>query len=295
MSTVIKAFDRGVMVGDALFVSVVSPYRRLFLRYSEIGNVTIPSDYEFVGVVFNVNHGTAKILHKTAISEKYALEYYSDGMATSDWYRRKNGGTTNYRGIMNVARGVAYWGPNGSTPSSNIPIQYSGNDIVSENAFWTSQYCADIRRKYADYEAYIKDNMMVMLPQHEGCFALPDSKTLQNTYGEQTNDNGDYKYPAFAYCKHIDHHGIGIAEGDWFLPNVWDGAELMRDDILAKVAATMSKCGGSAPNNSTPRWFAQRSGTNGAWFFYGDYGVLNGTGGVTYALAVQAVALLDVT
>ena len=294
MNTVIKAFDRGVMVGDALFVSVLSPYRRLFLRYSEIGNVTIPSDYEFVGVVFNVNRGTAKILHKTAISEKYALEYYSDGMQTSDWYRRKNGGTTNYRGIMNVARGVAYWGPNGSTPSSNIPIQYSGNDIVSENAFWTSQYCADIRSKYADYEAYIKDNMMVMVPQHEGCFALPDSKTLQNTYGEQTNDNGDYKYPAFAYCKHIDHHGVGVAEGDWFLPNVWDGAELMRDDILAKVAATMSKCGGSAPNNSTDRWFAQRYGTNSAWIFGGDSGVLI-ISYVTDDFTVQAVALLDVT
>ena len=294
MSTVIKAFDRGVMVGDALFVSVISPYRRMFLRYSELGNVTIPSDYEFVGVVFNVNRGTAKILHKTAISEKYALEYYSDGMATSDWYRRKNGGTTNYRGIMNVARGVAYWGSNGSTPSSNIPIQYSGNDIVSENAFWTSQYCVDIRRKYADYEAYIKDNMMVMLPQHDGCFALPDSKTLQNTYGEQTNDNGDYKYPAFAYCKHIDHHGVGIAVGDWFLPNVWDGAELMRDDILAKVAATMSKCGGSAPNDSTDRWFAQRCTQSHAFGFYGSYGELNNFI-VTYLFTVQAVALLNVT
>ena len=293
MNTVIKAFDRGVMVGDALFVSVLSPYRRVFLRYSDIGNVVIPSDYEFVGVVFNVNRGTAKILHKTAISEKYALEYYNDGMATSDWYRRKNGGTTNYRGIMNVARGVAYWGPNGSTPSSNIPIQYSGNDIVSENAFWTSQYCADIRRKYADYEAYIKDNMMVMLPQHVGCFALPDSKTLQNTYGEQTNDNGDYKYPAFAYCKHINHYGAGVAEGDWFLPNVWDGAELMRDDILAKVATTMSKCGGSAPNNSADRWFAQRYGQDVAFFFNGYYGELNGYY-VTYDLTVQAVALLDV-
>ena len=293
MSTVIKAFDRGVMVGDALFVSVVSPYRRLFLRYSELGNTTIPSDYEFVGVVFNVSHGTAKILHKTATSLKYALEQYNDGMAASEWYYRKNGGTTNYRGIMNMARGVAYWSTNGSTPSSNIPIQYSGNDIISENAFWTSQYCADLRRKYANYEAYIKDNMMVMLPQHDGCFALPDSKTLQNTYGDLMTGS-DYKYPAFHYCKHINHNSTGVAEGDWFLPNVWDGAELMRDDILAKVAATMSKCGGSAPNNSTTRWFAQRYTQYYAWFFYGNYGELN-YNNVTSSLTVQAVALLDVT
>ena len=79
----IKVFERGVMVGDAVFVSVVSPYRILFLRYSELGNVAIPSDYEFVGVVFNVNKGTAKILHKTAVNLKYALDYYSDGMAAT--------------------------------------------------------------------------------------------------------------------------------------------------------------------------------------------------------------------
>ena len=289
----IKVFERGVMVGDAVFISVLSPYRILFLRYSELGNVAIPSDYEFVGVVFNVNKGTAKILHKTAVSLKYALDYYSDGMATSDWYRRKNGGTTNYCGIMNVARGVAYWGPNGSTPSSNIPIQYSGNDIISENAFLTSQYCADLRRKYASYEAYIKDNMMVMLPQHEGCFALPDSLTLQNTYGDQMSGS-DYKYPAFHYCKHINHNYAGLGEGQWFLPNVWDGAELMRDDILAKVAATMSKCGGSAPNNSAHRWFAQRYNASYAWIFYGGGGALD-YGYVPYEFTVQAVALLDVT
>ena len=290
----IKVFERGVMVGDAVFVSVISPYRILFLRYSELGNVSIPDDYEFVGVVFNVNKGTAKILHKTAASMQYALDAYSDGMATSDWYRRKNGGTTNYRGIMNVARGVAYWGPNGSTPSSNIPIQYSGNDIINENAFLTSQYCADLRLKYSSYKAYIKDNMMVMLPQHEGCFALPDSLTLQNTYGDQTNDNGDYMYPAFQFCKQINHNYAGLGEGQWFLPNVWDGTELMRDDILAKVAATMSKCGGSAPNNSTNRWFAQRYTQIAAWSFYGSNGVLDGYY-VTYELTVQAVALLDVT
>ena len=288
----IKVFERGVMVGDAVFVSVLSPYRILFLRYSELGNVAIPSDYEFVGVVFNVNKGTAKILHKTAVGLKYALDYYSDGMATSDWYRRKNGGTTNYRGIMNVAHGIAYWGPNGSTPSSNIPIQYSGNDIISENAFLTSQYCADLRRKYASYEAYIKDNMMVMLPQHEGCFSLSDSLTLQNTYGDQMSGS-DYKYPAFHYCKHINHNYAGLGEGQWFLPNVWDGAELMRDDILAKVAATMSKCGGSAPNNSTHRWFAQRCNQYDAWIFYGDHGALYGSY-LPYEFTVQAVALLDV-
>ena len=290
---IIKLFERGPVVGDAVYIESGSAgsYPIRFFRYSEVVNGDVPSGYEFVGVIFNVNRGVAKILHKTAVSLKYALDYYSDGMATSDWYRRKNGGTTNYRGIMNVARGVAYWGTNGSNPSANIPVQYSGNDIINSNSFYYSDYCADLRKKYANYEAYIKDNMMVMLPQHEGCFALPDSKTLQATYGDLMSGS-DYKYPSFHYCKNLYFYPTQLAQGQWFLPNVWDGAELMRDDVLAKVAATMTACGGSAPNNSTDRWFAQRYNQSSAWFFYGHSGDL-GTSYVAYAFTVQAVALLE--
>ena len=290
---IIKLFERGPMVGDAVYIESGSAgsYPIRFFRYSEVVNGDVPNGYEFVGVIFNVNRGVAKILHKTAVSLKYALDYYSDGMAMSDWYRRKNGGTTNYRGIMNVARGVAYWGTNGSNPSANIPVQYSGNDIINSNSFYDSDYCIDLRKKYANYEAYIKDNMMVMLPQHEGCFELPDSKTLQATYGDLMSGS-DYKYPAFHYCKNLYFYPTQLAQGQWFLPNVWDGAELMRDDVLAKVAATMTACGGSAPNNSTNRWFAQRYNAYYAWYFDGSYGALT-FNDVTYDFTVQAVALLE--
>ena len=289
---IIKLFERGPIVGDAVYVEPgVGNVPIHFYRYSDVVNGDVPSSYDFVGVIFNVNRGVAKILHKTAVSLKYALDYYSDGMAMSDWYRRKNGGTTNYRGIMNVARGVAYWGTNGSNPSANIPVQYSGNDIINSNSFYRSEYCADLRKKYANYEAYIKDNLMVMLPQHEGCFSLPDSKTVQATYGDQMSGS-DYKYPAFHYCKSLYFYPEQLAQGQWFLPNVWDGAELMRDDVLAKVAATMTACGGSAPNNSTHRWFAQRYYQYHAWIFDGNHGVLYDLS-VTHALAVQAVALLE--
>ena len=291
---IIKLFERGPVVGDAVYIESggAGSYPIRWFRYSEVVNGDVPSGYEFVGVIFNVNRGVAKILHKTAVSLKYALDYYDDGMAISDWYRRKNGGTTNYRGIMNVARGAAYWGTNGSNPSANIPVQYSGNDIINSNSFYNSQYCADLRKKYANYVAYIKDNLMVMLPQHEGCFALPDSKTLQITYGDQVDGNGNAKYPAFNYCKNLYFYPTQLAQGQWFLPNVWDGSELMRDDIRVKVAATMTACGGSAPNNSTSRWFAQRYSRYNAWTYYGNCGVLDYSN-VTGALAVQAVALLE--
>jgi hypothetical protein len=192
---------------------------------------------------------------------------------------------------MNVARGVAHWATNGITPTANVPVQASGNDIVNSNSFYTSSYCADIRKKYADYRAYIKDNVMVAIPQHEGCFALPDSKTLQATYGDLMSGS-NYKYPAFHYCKNLTAGVDQLAAGQWFVPNVWDGSELMRDDVLAKVAATMTACGGSAPNKSTYVWFVHRCSRYSAWYFNGTSGVLDYYL-VTSTNRVQAVALLE--
>lgn len=294
MAGVIRLFDRGPVVGDAVYVDLqVGSNSAVYLfRYSDVVSGNVPTArYGFVGVVFNVFRGVAKILHKDAVSLKYALGEYDDGMPTSDWYRRKNGGTTNYGGVMNVASGVTYWSANGITPTANVPVQASGNDIVNSNSFYTSSYCADIRKKYADYRAYIKNNVMVAIPQHEGCFALPDSKTLQATYGDQMSGS-DYKYPAFHYCKNLTAGVDQLAAGQWFMPNVWDGSELMRDDVLAKVAATMTACGGSVPNNSTDRWFAQRTSRYNAWFFIGNGGKLH-SHNVANAYTVQAVALLE--
>ena len=294
MAGVIRLFDRGPVVGDAVYVDLqVGSNSAVYLfRYSDVISGNVPTGrYGFVGVVFNVFRGVAKILHKDSVSLKYALEQYDDGMIASNWYRRKNGGTTSYGGVMNVSRGVTHWSENGITPTANVPVQASGNGIVNSNSFYTSSYCADIRKKYADYRAYIKDNVMVAIPQHEGCFALPDSKTLQATYGDQMSGS-DYKYPAFHYCKNLTAGVDQLAAGQWFVPNVWDGSELMRDDVLAKVAKTMTACGGSAPNNGTTRWFAQRYSRGSAWDFNGSYGVLYSTS-VTYTFTVQAVALLE--
>lgn len=294
MAGVIRLFDRGPVVGDAVYVDLqVGSNSAVYLfRYSDVISGNVPTGrYGFVGVVFNVFRGVAKILHKDSVSLKYALEQYDDGMIASNWYRRKNGGTTSYGGVMNVSRGVTHWSENGITPTANVPVQASGNGIVNSNSFYTSSYCADIRKKYADYRAYIKDNVMVAIPQHEGCFALPDSKTLQATYGDQMSGS-DYKYPAFHYCKNLTAGVDQLAAGQWFVPNVWDGSELMRDDVLAKVAKTMTACGGSEPNNGADRWFAQRFSRNNAWNFNGNYGVLYHDD-VAYTHTVQAVALLE--
>lgn len=276
---VIKVFDRLPNVGDALFlVSGV----KTWVRYSE----SAPSGGTFVGVVFHRDGHKVYTLEKTAVSRKYKTENTADGTA-SDNYLRKDGSVANYRGIMNTASGVAYWGSNGRTPSANETIPSSNNsDPVNRTAFETSAYCKLLRQTYASYEAYIGEGMGVKFPQERGCFSLPSGKTI--TY--QYNDSA---HPAFQYCAAIDYSVDGLSAGDWYLPGVYEGTALMRDRVLTKVAATMTKFGGAVPNNSTTRWFAQRSGATGAWFFYGYYGSLNFVY-CTYEFTVQAVSLLIV-
>ena len=276
---VIKVFDRLPNVGDALFlVSGV----KTWVRYSE----SAPSGGTFVGTVFHRDGHKVYTLEKTAVTRKYKTENTADGTA-SDNYLRKDGSVANYRGIMNTARGVAYWGSNGRTPSANETIPSSNNsDPVNRTAFEISAYCKILRQTYASYEAYIGEGMGVKFPQERGCFSLPSGKTI--TY--QYNDSA---HPAFQYCAAIDYGVDGLSAGDWYMPGVYEGTALMRDRVLTKVSATMTKFGGAVPNNSAYRWVAQRNYAAYAWIFNGIDGAL-GPAYCTDEDAVQAVSLLIV-
>lgn len=277
---VIKVFDRLPNVGDALFlVSGV----KTWVRYSE----SAPSGGTFVGVVFHRDGHKVYILEKTAVKRKYKTENTADGTA-SDNYLRKDGSLANYLGIMNTARGVAYWGNGGRTPTANETIPAATNrEPVNKTAFDSSEYCALLRQTYATYEAYIGEGMGVKFPQERGCFSLPSGKTITYTYN-------DSAHPAFQYCAAIDYSVAGLSAGDWYLPGVYEGTALMRDRVLTKVAATMTKFGGAAPNNSEGRWFAQRSSATGALYFNSLFASLYDRFFCTYELTVQAASLLIV-
>jgi hypothetical protein len=276
---VIKVFDRLPNVGDALFlVSGV----KTWVRYSE----SAPSGGTFVSTVLHRDGHEVYILDKTAVNLQYKTENTADG-ASNNTYLRKDGSIANYRGIMNTARGVAYWGSNGRTPSANEPVPATTNsDPVNRTAFETSEYCKLLRQTYASYESYIGEGMGVKFPQEYGCFGLPSGKVITYQYN-------DAEHPGFQHCAAVDYGVDGIAAGDWYMPGVYEGTALMRDRVLTKVAATMTKFGGAVPDNSSYRWFAQRCSGKGAWFFSGGSGTLYGNGCASTRL-VQAVARLTV-
>ena len=102
-----------------------------------------------------------------------------------------------------------------------------------------------------------------------------------------------YKFPALYYGYNRSYGVDGLGFGDWYLPGVYEGTQLMKDECINTLAPSITKMGTTAINNSTSRWFAERYNVYYARVFYGNYGILN-TGNVYNTVRCQAVALLEI-
>lgn len=219
-------------------------------------------------------------------------------MPANSWYKKLNGQTTNYRGLMNIARGAAYWSTEGRVPTTDIAVgsEASNTDPVKREEFNTSAFCTAIRNHYKTYEAYLHGEFGIPYPQKWGCFGLPHAKELTLKYAlktASTKDGGNkYKFPAMYYAYSTTYGIDGLDFGDWYLQGVHEGVQFMDDANIAVINRTLSKMGKSTISNSTARWFAQRYGAYYAWIFYGNYGSLPGNY-VYSAFRARALALLN--
>lgn len=224
---------------------------------------------------------------------------WGDMPENSVYWRGERGFYTNYWGVMNIARTKAWATSSGRVPASNEPVgPRAGNDApVKPSEFESSQYCADIRAAYKTYEEYLEKCYIVVFPQKYGCFSLPSGKELTMKYALKTAPTKDggtkYKFPALYYGYNRTYGVDGLDFGDFYLPGVFEGTQLMKDACINTLAPSVTKMGTTAINNSTNRWWAQRCNVNTAWFFYGNYGTLYSTY-VNNAIRCQAVALLEI-
>lgn len=222
---------------------------------------------------------------------------WGDMPENSVYWRGERGYYTNYWGVMNIEKTKAWTTGSGRVPTQNEPVgPRAGNDApVKPSEFASSQYCADLRAAYSSYEEYLEKCYAVVCPQKYGCFALPDGAAMAERYARKTaptKDGGNkYKYPALYYGYNRTYGVDGLDFGDWHLPGVLEGTELMKDACLAALAPSITKMGTTSINNSTYRWFAGRYNVNYAWIFYANIGILNSYD-VYGAVRSQAVALL---
>lgn len=242
-------------------------------------------DYRF----YNVSATGCTIAHIT----------WGDMPVRDAYWRGERGFSTNYWGVMNIARTKAWATSNGRVPAANEPVDpRAGNDApVKPSEFETSQYCADLRAAYKTYEEYLEKCYAVVCPQKYGCFALPDGAEMGRLYANKTAPTKDggtkAKFPALNYGYNRSYGVAGLNAGDFHLPGVLEGTELMKDDCINTLAPSVTKMGTTAINNSMHRWWAERCYVGAAWFFDGYHGNLNNTY-VNNTIRCQAVALLEI-
>ena len=196
--------------------------------------------------------------------------------------------------LMNIAKGAAYYGTNGRTPTADVPLNAAAS-IVNKTSFNTSAYCALLRETYGTYENYAAKEYLVKVPQKLGAFGLPDGKAMTAKYGPMTAPTKDggikVKFPTLNWPLGVGFDADGMRQGDWHLWDVREGAIIMRDDTLAKINATRQKIGVAQISISTDRWFAERYSVTNAWYFSGYRGNLN-SHDVSSGIQVGAVTLL---
>lgn len=208
-------------------------------------------------------------------------------MPASDNYRKVNGKSTNYRGLMNFQGAASYWSTNGRTLSANVAVHSeAGNtDPMKLSEFQSSQYAAEIRAYYKTYEAYLRGEFGIQPLLKVGAFALPDGEALTAKYGPMMapTKSGGMKaiYPSLNWAYLQGGH----------LWDVTEGVLMMEDSNLAVINATQTKAGRVTLANSSYRWFAARYHVYGAWLFDGYSRTL--TNGYVYGtFQVGAIALL---
>lgn len=218
-------------------------------------------------------------------------------MPAASTYRKTNGKTSNTRGIMNIARGVAYWRTSGRTPTANVAVgsEAGDTDPCNKAAFDESEYCAALREAYGDYETYIRAEFGIVFPQKLGTFSLPGGAALTAKYGPigSPTKAGSTKYlfPALHWPLTVAYQHEDLMAGKWHLWDSREGVIFMRDENLALINATQTKMSKSAISNSTTRWFAERCNVYNARYFSGISGRL-GSNSVYSTDQVGAVALL---
>ena len=209
-------------------------------------------------------------------------------MPANSSYRKANGQSTSYRGLMNITGAAAYWATSSTRElSANVAVHSeAGNtDPMKKTDFFNSEYAADLRAYYKTYENYLRGEFGILSSQKTGAFALPDGEYLTQKYGPMmapTKSGGiKAKFPSLNWAYLQGGH----------LWDVTEGVLMMEDDNLNTINATQRKAGKVTLASSATRWFAQRYNVYSAWLFNGT-GRSLGSSYVYPTYQVGAVTLL---
>lgn len=234
--------------------------------------------------------GTGGASGVTFVSDEVDYQNTYAYLTTNEYVRRKNG-VSSYTAGCHLKKFVEYYSTNGTEPTSNVPI--GSSTIVTRASFNNSEYCADLRAAYPDYESYMfaeqfYDRMSRYSSQKRD--GKTNTELLAALKGTTIRGNDEPRYPAaamaHAFAVHVDgvdDNVVGLGAGKWWLPDnneMFDMVSPRRlnssdadadpvNDTIVKMGGNTIYCSGYNP------WTSCEYNAAVASIFYGNYGILS--------------------
>lgn len=238
------------------------------------------STYTLYGCIYGFVNGEAMVVAPNAAETSAAWGSYPSGAPTFGTSpRMRNGGSHTYA-QMNTAQNSGYI-TGGSSAPVTLASAYQATSLTSSS--FAGSASADIKKRYSTWWEYIRQTMRVNGAPGTpfgavggGCKVHEFGRWMGRTYFSSSS------YPAGYHCYSYNEGG-----GTWWLPSMFELAELMIDEHLNKVNENSGILSVSA---GAYRWSCVCYSSSYAWR-YSVYGLSNYVA-FSYSFTVRPVTLL---
>ncbi|MCR5071958.1 MAG: hypothetical protein K6A62_08540 [Bacteroidales bacterium] len=240
------------------------------------------SSYTLYGCIYGFVNGEAMVVAPNAGETSATWGSYPSGAPTygEGTPLMRNGNRTSYYAQMNTATNQSYITGGGSAPVT-LASAYHATSLNASN--FDGSASADIKKRYGTWWEYIRQTLRVNGAPGTpfgavggGCKVHEFGRWMGKTYFSSSS------YPAGYHCYTYNEGG-----GTWWLPSMFELAELMIDEHLDKINENSGILSVSAGAN---RWSCVLFSSGLAWVY--DYYGLSGHGGFGNSFTVRPVTLL---
>lgn len=262
-------------VGDLIYKNGTANYAVIGRGTATGSTVTIAgATYTLWGCIYGFAAGMAMVVAPDAAQTanlKWSTSGSKPSWLTKTWtqVQMHNGLSTSTYAQMNTAQQKSSDYYRGTAGTLDHPTAAFSGGVMTESSFEDSDTAY---RFYGSWTEYLRQTLRV-----NGAAGTPFGATFDgcrvHEFGRYvTNRIGsDNAYPASAACYNYLGSLGNDANGTWWLPSMFELAELMIDEHLAKVNSNTGRISVGA---GVYRWSSVPASSSAAWvyYFYGTSG-----------------------
>jgi hypothetical protein len=183
---------------------------------------------------------------------------------------------------MNRSR-LEAWATNNADPNNNPSTEMNGTTQLyvtypCSKAYYDGVLGGGLRANFATYTLYLDACMVRLRELGHGIMKYRDGRVLTNLLKDKKVLKAGVLTPAYSFvdwCVNYNSGVSGYGAGTFYAPSVYEGGNLMSDEVLTLVnVALTKKTGWSQISNSANRWFCGRHPSSLAWYYSGS-GILS--------------------